>query len=100
MSIDYTGSQGGLLSMAFAAGCVACFGAMSALGAFIKKMMDRSRAVEIASKDDEINQLRRLIEEDRTRCAAMEVRLVQRIQQLEGAVMRMSPINTGAIHEH
>lgn len=82
--LDYTGAQGGMLAMAFAAGALFAFGCLAALGKFLWSIIGRV-------KDDEIARLKLDAKEDRDRCAAMETRLVQRIQQLEGIVLMTSP---------
>lgn len=84
--IDYLGPQGGLMALAFAAGCVACFSFCAIIGRFIWAIIGRA-------KDDEIARIKAEAEADRDRCAAMEIRLVQRIQQLEGIILTIAPGN-------
>lgn len=84
LSLDYSGQHGGQLAMAFGAGWAACFTICTALGAFLWSILGKA-------KDARIAELEGTIEEDRERCALMEARLVQRIQQLEGFVLAMSP---------
>jgi hypothetical protein len=84
MRIDYMGPQGGALALAFAAGCVACFVFCVTIGRWIWSIIGRV-------KDDEIAALKNSMKEDRDRCAEMEVRLVQRIQTLEGFILSMAP---------
>ena len=82
--LDYLGPQGGLMALAFAAGCVACFSFCALVGRFIWAAIGRV-------KDDEIALIKAEADADRDRCAAMEVRLVQRIQQLEGIILTIAP---------
>lgn len=84
VDVDYAGQQGGMLAMAFASGAVASFGFLSLLGKFVWGFVGRVR-------DDENARLKAAMAEDRARCVAMEERLVQRIQQLEGFILAMSP---------
>lgn len=84
--IDYLGPQGGLMALAFAAGCVACFSFCAIVGRFIWAAIGKV-------KDDEITRIKAEAEADRDRCAAMEIRLVQRIQQLEGIILTIAPGN-------
>ncbi|MGE4323552.1 MAG: hypothetical protein AB7E60_11050 [Sphingobium sp.] len=84
MSIDYTGAHGGQMGMAFAAGCVAASAFWGALGKLMYRIVGKA-------KDDRIADLEATIAEDRARCADMETRLVQRIQQLEGFILAISP---------
>ncbi|WP_374551988.1 hypothetical protein [Sphingobium yanoikuyae] len=83
VSIDYTGAHGGQMAMAFAAGCVACTAFWGLIGKYMWSILGKA-------KDDRIAELEGTIEADRAQCAAMETRLVQRIQQLEGFVLAMS----------
>ena len=83
LSIDYTGEHGGQLAMAFAAGCVAATAFWGLIGKFMWSILGKA-------KDDRIAELLAASKEDQGRCAAMETRLVQRIQQLEGFVLAMS----------
>lgn len=83
MSLDYGGEQGGQLAMAFAAGCVSASAFWGLIGKFMWSILGKA-------KDDRIAELERAAVEERHRCAAMETRLVQRIQQLEGFVLAMS----------
>lgn len=80
MSVELAGEHGGLLASAFGAGATACFGFMAMIGKLLGK-----------SKDNEIAMLRQELDRERTRCASMETRLVARIQNLEGLLLRSSP---------
>lgn len=91
MSIDLGGEDGGRLAGAFAAGCVAAFTFLSLIGKFLWSLIGKT-------KDDEIGRLKVELDADRERCAAMEVRLVQRIQQLEGFIIAMAPMG-GALRQ-
>lgn len=82
--LDYTGAQGGMLAMAFAAGAMAAFSFLAVIGKFLWGVVGKA-------KDDQIARLEKEAEDDRRRCAAMEERLIQRIQQLEGFILAMSP---------
>lgn len=84
MTPDYTGQHGGLLAMAFAAGCVACFAFCSLVGKFMWSILGKA-------KDDEIARLKQSITDDRQECRDMEIRLVQRIQYLEGILLMVAP---------
>lgn len=84
MTPDYTGQHGGLLAMAFAAGCVACFAFCSVVGKFMWTILGKA-------KDDEITRLKAAIDDDRQQCRDMEVRLTQRIQYLEGILLMVAP---------
>lgn len=84
MTPDYTGQHGGLLAMAFAAGCVACFAFCSLVGKFMWSILGKA-------KDDEIVRLKQSIADDRQECRDMEIRLVQRIQYLEGILLMVAP---------
>ena len=84
MTPDYLGPDGGRLGLAFAAGCIAAFGFLSLIGKFIWSMIGKA-------KDDEITRLKAEMEADRKRCTEMEVRLVTRIQQLEGYILALAP---------
>ena len=75
--IDWLGEDGGKLAGAFAAGCIAAFGFLSAVGGWLWKIVGRTR-------QDRIDELEKAMADDRRRCDAMEQRLVQRIQNLEG----------------
>lgn len=76
MQPDYLGVDGGRLAMAFASGCVATFAFTAAIGGFIWQLIGKSREYRI--KD-----LRADLVAEKERCAEMERRLVDRIQQLE-----------------
>lgn len=76
MNPDYYGADGGRLAVAFASGCIATFAFMCSIGAFIWNLVGRSREYRI--KD-----LRADLAAEKERCAEMERRLVDRIQQLE-----------------
>lgn len=96
LDIDYTGSQGGLLALAFAAGCVACFSFCALIGGFMWKILGKA-------KDDEIARLNRAAQEHHERCTEMETRLVARIQNLEGALLSAGLLRQqvqGVISEH
>jgi hypothetical protein len=84
LDLDYTGPQGGLLALAFAAGCVACFAFCTLIGKFLWGVLAKA-------KDDEIARLKVAAEEDRQHCREMEERLVARIQNLEGALVMGVP---------
>lgn len=84
LDIDYTGSQGGMLALAFASGCGACFAFCALIGKFIWGVLGKA-------KDDEIARLKASAEEDRQHCLQMEERLVARIQNLEGALVMGVP---------
>lgn len=84
LDLDYTGPQGGLLALAFAAGCVACFAFCALIGKFLWGVLGKA-------KDDEIARLKTSAEEDRQHCREMEERLVARIQNLEGALVMGVP---------
>lgn len=84
LGMDYTGAHGGQMAMAFAAGCVAATAFWGVIGKFMWSVLGKA-------KDDRIAELEATIEADRAQCAAMETRLIQRIQQLEGFVMGMAP---------
>lgn len=75
--IDLLGADGGRLAMAFAAGCAACY-------AFL-------RTIFTSPLRQRIQELEGQLVSDRERCGEMETRLVQRIQQLEGFILAMSP---------
>lgn len=91
MSIDYLGAEGGRLSMAFAAGCVAAFAFLSLVGKFIWSKIGGAKDERIGHLERQLEKQDRDAEADRRRCADMEVRLVTRIQQLEGFILAMSP---------
>lgn len=74
--LDWLGQDGGKLAMAFAAGCVATFGFMSAVGGFLWKMIGGHRK-------DRITELEKALSDERTNCAAQITALTARIQQLE-----------------
>jgi hypothetical protein len=78
-NLDILGADGGRLAMAFATGCAACF-------AFLRTVFTTPLRQRIRQLDD-------ALEADRRRCADMEVRLVQRVQFLEGFVLSMSQGN-------
>lgn len=91
MNIDYGGQQGGLLAMAFAMGCIAAFGFLSLVGKFIWSKIGSMKDDRIASLEKQLAKQETDALDDRRRCSEMEVRLVQRIQQLEGFILAMSP---------
>lgn len=82
--IEWMGAEGGRLAAAFGVGCVACFGFCLAIGKLLWSVLGKA-------KDDRIAQLESSMAADRAQCAAMETRLTQRIQQLEGFVLAVSP---------
>ncbi|WP_343518085.1 hypothetical protein [Sphingomonas sp.] len=84
MDLDYTGPQGGLLALAFAAGCVACFAFCALIGKFLWGVLEKA-------KDNEIACLKASAEEDRQHCREMEERLNARIASLEGALLMGVP---------
>lgn len=84
--IDYLGAEGGQLAMAFAAGCIATFTFLTLVGRWLWTFIGRA-------KDDEITRIKAIMEDDRDRCAAMEARLVQRVQTLEGFILSIAPGN-------
>src|SRR3546814_19568503 len=79
MDIDFLGVEGGRLAMAFAAGCAATW-------AFL-------RTTFTAQLRTRITELEGMVAAERKRCAAMETRLVQRIQQLEASLNPLAPRN-------
>lgn len=74
--IDFFGQEGGRLAAAFAAGCVAAFAFLSSIGGFIWKIIGKTR-------QDRIEELSKALTKEQERYAAMEDRLVRRIEQLE-----------------
>lgn len=82
--VDWVGAEGGRLAVAFATGCTACFVFCLGLGRLLWGVLGKA-------KDDQITQLKADMVADRAQCSDMETRLVQRIQQLEGFVLAMSP---------
>ncbi len=74
--LDWLGQDGGKLAMAFAAGCVATFGFMSAVGGFLWKMIGGHRK-------DRITELEKELANERAHCASQIQLLTARIQQLE-----------------
>lgn len=80
MSVDFLGEEGGRLAMAFAAGCVATFTFCTAIGAFIWKFAG-------AVRKDRITELEAALKTEAARCAEMERRLVDRVQQLEAVLL-------------
>lgn len=83
-AIDYLGPHGGELAMAFAAGCVLTFGFVVVLGKWLWSIIGKV-------KDDQIAALKIQATHDAASCAAMEARLVQRIQTLEGFILSIAP---------
>lgn len=75
-NLDWFGQDGGKLAMAFAAGCVATFGFMSAVGSFIWKMIGGHRK-------DRITELEAALADERANCHEQLTALNARIQQLE-----------------
>lgn len=82
--VDWLGAEGGRLAVAFATGCTACFVFCLGVGRLLWGVLGKA-------KDDQITQLKADMVADRAQCAEMETRLVQRIQQLEGFILAMSP---------
>lgn len=74
--LDWLGQDGGKLAMAFAAGCVATFGFMMAIGAFLWKMIGGHRK-------DRISDLENAIKMERESCAQQLQHMSDRITQLE-----------------
>lgn len=77
--IDLMGADGGRLALAFAAGTAACFTFLRTI--FTSPLRQRIKELESS------------LDADRERCTAMETRLVQRINQLEGLILAISPGN-------
>lgn len=75
-NVDWLGADGGRLAGAFAAGCIATFAFMTAIGSFIWRMVGGER-------DRRIKQLETDLDAEKTRCNEMEIRLGERIHQLE-----------------
>lgn len=96
--IDWLGPHGGELGLAFAGGCVAAFVFLAGIGRWLWGVIDKARGGELAAKDAEIARLREQNDHDSDRCAQMETRLVQRIQQLEGFILAMAP-HGGALRQ-
>lgn len=84
LDLDYTGPQGGLLALAFAAGCVACFTFCALIGKFLWAVLGKA-------KDDQIEALKKTIDENEERCREMETRMAARISTLEGALVMSMP---------
>lgn len=78
--MDFMGADGGRLSLAFAAGCVATFTFMMSIGGFIWKLIGRSRI-------DRIEELKTALADEKARCAEMEIRMTSRIEQLETVLL-------------
>lgn len=76
MDMDFLGPDGGKLAMAFASGCVATFAFVLAIGGFIWRIIGGVR-------EERVKELAKDLEAEKQRCAQMEARLVDRIQQLE-----------------
>lgn len=77
--------------MAFAGGCVATFVFLVGIGRWLWGVIDKARGGELAAKDADIARLKAQNDHDNDRCAQMETRLVQRIQQLEGYILALAP---------
>lgn len=75
-NLDWLGQDGGKLALAFAAGCVATFGFMSAVGGFIWKMIGGQRK-------DRITELETALADEKASCHQQIIALNARIQQLE-----------------
>lgn len=80
MDVDYLGAEGGRLAMAFAAGCLACFTFMMMVGSFVWKLIGKTRT-------DRITELEKALEKEQVHCREMEIRLGNRIQQLEAVIL-------------
>ena len=80
MSVDFLGEDGGSLAMAFAAGCAATFTFCTSIGAFIWKFAGNVRK-------DRVTELEEALKAESARCAEMERRLVDRVQQLESVLL-------------
>lgn len=85
--LDWLGQDGGKLAMAFAAGCVATFGFMTAIGHFLWKLIgghrqDRIDELKATVEKQKVDHARELAEE-RQACALQIAALTSRIQQLE-----------------
>lgn len=89
--VDFFGASGGQLAMAFAAGCVATFAFMMAIGSFIWRLVGDARL-------NEIKQVRADLTTEKERCGEMETRLVARIEQLETILLyeAMGNVRQGA----
>lgn len=85
--LDWLGAEGGRLSGAFAAGCIATFGFMSAIGAFLWRMIGNQRKDRITEleKDLAAEKAARTtaIEDERKHCAEQMTLMSTRIAQLE-----------------
>lgn len=85
--LDWLGQDGGRLALAFAAGCVATFGFMSAVGSFLWKMIGGQRKDRITELEAALAAERTAREtelsEERQHCAQQLQLLSNRIQQLE-----------------
>lgn len=87
-NLDFVGSDGGRLAMAFAAGCIATFSFILAIGGFIWKTIGGERK-------DRIAELKVDLDKERQACREMEVRLVKRIEQLETIVILKAAAGLG-----
>jgi hypothetical protein len=74
--LDYLGAEGGRLALAFAAGCVATFAFMTAIGSFFWKLLGGHRK-------DRITDLENDLAAERENCRLELSRQSDRIQQLE-----------------
>jgi hypothetical protein len=86
--LDWLGQEGGKLAMAFAAGCVATFGFMSAVGGFMWKMIGGHRK-------DRITELETALAEERANCHEQLTALNARIQHLEALFTMHTGIQIG-----
>jgi hypothetical protein len=77
---DYLGAEGGRLAVAFATGCIGTFAFMAATGRFIWGIIGKTR-------EDRITELSNELAEERRRCNEMEIRLNDRISQLETVLL-------------
>lgn len=84
MSLDYTGEQGGMLAMAFAAGCVACTAFWGFIGKFLWGELGKA-------KDDTIADLKKTIVKNEERCAEHVDALTDRVKQLETLLLLHGP---------
>lgn len=74
--IEWLGQHGGKLALAFAAGCIATFGFMMAVGSFLWKIIGGHRK-------DRISELEGSLETERQNCASQLQHMADRICQLE-----------------
>src|SRR5262245_11944388 len=74
--IDLLGADGGRLAAAFASGCVATFAFMLMIGGWLWRLIGKTR-------EDRIAELIKTLDDSEARCREMEIRLTDRISQLE-----------------